>query len=202
MNYLLNRHKSFLQILLVLLLLSSCGMQKSVSTWKTDSFKAHSQPAKAGVPETKSKREAADAARLLAYQEKYSPVLGAQTVVDNLLLFDFIDEWINVPYQYGGNSKEGIDCSRLSILLMYEVYHKSIAGSSADIAKQTEPIEKNRMKEGDLVFFRINSEKVSHMGVYLGNNRFIHSTTQAGVVISDLNDNYYSKYFAEGGRVR
>lgn len=186
----------------MLLLLSSCSTQKSASILKTDSFKTQSQQATTGIPETSNTSEGTDAARLLAYQEKYSPALGEEMVINNLLLFDFIDEWINVPYQLGGNSKAGIDCSRLSILLMNEVYHKSIAGSSADIARQTEPIAKSRLKEGDLVFFKINSDEVSHMGVYLGNGRFIHSTTQRGVVISDLQDNYYSKYFVESGRVR
>lgn len=202
MNYLLNKHNLFLQNLLVLLLLSSCGTQKSISVLKTDSFKTQSLPSTTDIPGTNIKSEGTDAARLLAYQEKYSPALGAQTVINNLQLYDFIDEWINVPYQFGGNSKAGIDCSRLSILLMSEVYHKSITGSSADIAKLTERIPKNRLKEGDLVFFKINSDKVNHMGVYLGNGRFIHSTTQRGVVISDLQDNYYSKFFVESGRVR
>lgn len=202
MNYLLNKHNSFFQNLLVLLLLSSCSTQKSISTLKTDSFKTQSLPSTTDIPGTKSKREGTDALRLLAYQEKYRPALGAQTVINNLQLFDFIDEWINVPYQFGGSSKAGIDCSRLSILLMYEVYHKSIAGSSADIARQTERIAKNQLKEGDLVFFKINSDELNHMGVYLGNGRFIHSTTQRGVVISDLQENYYTKYFVESGRVR
>lgn len=188
--------------MIVLMLLASCSTQKKTAASKPDASRSINKPPPSGLSGKARELDAINAARLVAYQEKYQGVLGSQTAVNNLALFDFIDEWMYTPYQYGGNSKSGIDCSRLSILLLQEVYHKSVTGSSADISRQTEPVAKNKLKEGDLVFFDINSDEVSHMGVYLANDKFIHSTAKAGVIISDLNDAYYSKYFTGGGRVK
>lgn len=58
------------------------------------------------------------------------------------------------------------------------------------------------MKEGDIVFFKIRQSEVSHVGLYLGNDKFIHSSTSNGVIISDLKEEYYQKYFWGGGRLK
>ncbi|MBK9730458.1 MAG: C40 family peptidase [Chitinophagaceae bacterium] len=183
------------------MMLYSCSTQKKTSSIKPPA--SSKEKREAAINDTISKHKGAtEATLLISYQEEYANLLGTPEEINNLALFQFMDEWMTVPYKYGGNSKSGVDCSRLSILLMKEVYHKVISGSSADIIKQTEPVSKDHLKEGDLVFFKINSATVSHMGVYLANDRFLHSTTQAGVVISDLNDAYYKKYFFAGGSVR
>jgi murein DD-endopeptidase / murein LD-carboxypeptidase len=59
--------------------------------------------------------------------------------------------------------------------------------------------EKN-LQEGDLVFFKINSKNVSHVGVYLQNRRFVHASTKRGITINNLDEAYYKKYFFKGGR--
>ena len=64
----------------------------------------------------------------------------------------------------------------------------------------TVPLNKEDLKEGDLVFFKIKSKSISHVGVYLGDNRFAHSST-GGVKISNINEPYYSRYFYKGGRI-
>ena len=55
--------------------------------------------------------------------------------------------------------------------------------------------------EGDLVFFRVNSKQVSHVGIYLMNNYFVHASTSKGVMISNLNEEYWQKYFEGIGRI-
>ena len=62
------------------------------------------------------------------------------------------------------------------------------------------PVGKDDLKEGDLVFFKIHSRRISHVGIYLGNNKFAHASSR-GVAISSLDDNYYSRYFYKGGRL-
>ncbi len=57
------------------------------------------------------------------------------------------------------------------------------------------------MREGDLVFFKTNGSSVSHVGVYLINDKFVHASTSSGVMISDLNETYWKKYYVGGGRV-
>jgi lipoprotein Spr len=63
------------------------------------------------------------------------------------------------------------------------------------------PIKKSALKEGDLVFFKIKQKRISHVGVYVGNNKFAHASVQNGVIISDLDEPYYKMYFYKGGRV-
>jgi lipoprotein Spr len=64
------------------------------------------------------------------------------------------------------------------------------------------PLKKSQLREGDLVFFKIRKRRVSHVGVYLSHNRFIHASVHDGVVISDLDEPYYKKYFFKGGKVK
>ena len=64
-----------------------------------------------------------------------------------------------------------------------------------------DPLPKDELKEGDLVFFKIKSRTITHIGIYLGDNRFAHASSTRGVVISNLNEPYYSRYFYKGGRI-
>jgi lipoprotein Spr len=63
------------------------------------------------------------------------------------------------------------------------------------------PINKTELKEGDLVFFKIGSKSISHVGVYIGDNKFAHASSSKGVMISNLNDSYWQRYFYKGGRI-
>ncbi|HRP84618.1 MAG TPA: NlpC/P60 family protein, partial [Saprospiraceae bacterium] len=62
-------------------------------------------------------------------------------------------------------------------------------------------IRKNELKEGDLVFFKINGPKVSHVGLYLSDGYFVHATVKKGVMISSLSEPYYEKFYSGSGRV-
>jgi len=134
-------------------------------------------------------------------EEKYSHLLGVNKEnISDRKLYSFIDEWYGSPYQYGGKTKKGIDCSGFTSILYKQVLGKELAGSSTSMYDQCVHISKEELKEGDLVFFRIDSKDISHVGIYLQNNKFVHATTKAGVMIDDLNEEYYRKYFAGGGR--
>ncbi len=64
-----------------------------------------------------------------------------------------------------------------------------------------QPLEKPDLKEGDFVFIKIRKGQISHVGIYLGNNKFAHASVKTGVIISDLDEPYYKKYFYRGGRI-
>lgn len=118
-------------------------------------------------------------------------------------LYEFIVEWYGVPYKYGECSKNGTDCSGFVNALYQKVYHKTLERQADEIFhKQCKPISKNDAREGDLVFFKIDSKKITHVGVYLKNNKFVHASTKKGVMISDLNEPYFQKYFFSFGRVK
>jgi murein DD-endopeptidase / murein LD-carboxypeptidase len=136
-------------------------------------------------------------------QKKYAELLGVpSSEIANLKLYRFVDEWYSVPYQYGGKTKTGVDCSGFTSALYRDVYSKPIAGSAASLYKLCDDLNEKNLNEGDLVFFKINSEKISHVGVYLRNRRFVHASTHKGVVISSLDEAYYKKYFFKGGKVK
>lgn len=132
----------------------------------------------------------------------FSQVMGvAVDATSNLKLYKFIYEWIGTPYRFAGNTKKGIDCSAFAKTIYDKVFNTTILRNSGDIFGMTVPLSKDELKEGDLVFFRGNGRKISHVGVYLGDNRFAHASSSRGVVISNLNEPYYSRIFFKGGRI-
>lgn len=135
---------------------------------------------------------------------KYS-ILTNTPVEDlsNLRLLIFMDQWYGVPYHYGGTSRAGIDCSAFSSLLLSSVYSENqLPRMSADQYKATNRIPKKDLQEGDLVFFHTygKGHRVTHVGVYLYNNYFIHASV-AGVQISNMGEGYYLTHYIGAGRV-
>ena len=126
-------------------------------------------------------------------------------LTDNHKLYIEAAEWMGVPYRYGGESKKGVDCSGLTAHIYKKVYRKKLERSSEEQrSSNCYKITKRNLKEGDLVFFSNNKskKKAPHVGIYLKNNKFIHSSTSQGVIISDLEENYYHKYWLSAGRVK
>jgi len=130
-----------------------------------------------------------------------SQIMGvALSATSNMKLFHFVYDWIGTPYRFGGTSRHGIDCSAFTKELYSQVFNMDIERSSRDIFSMVSPVRRDDLKEGDLVFFKIHSRRISHVGIYLGNNRFAHASSR-GVAISSLDDAYYSRYFYRGGRM-
>lgn len=119
----------------------------------------------------------------------------------NERLITFLEDWYGVPYRYGGSTKKGIDCSAFTCQLMNKVYGITLPRTSRDQFEAVSQISKKNLEQGDLVFFNTRG-RASHVGVYLGNNKFVHASTSSGVMISDLDDSYFSKRFAGSGRIR
>lgn len=133
-------------------------------------------------------------------QFKYSQLLDIEIEsISNISLFAFIEEWWSTAYRYGGTTKKGIDCSALTGLLLSTVYSIAVPRTAREQYAASEKITREEMQEGDLVFFNTRGG-VSHVGVYIANDYFVHASTTNGVTISSLDDAYYSKRFIGAGR--
>jgi lipoprotein Spr len=135
-------------------------------------------------------------------RQKYAGILDVPASdIRDTSLYSFIDSWWGTPYRYGGDSRSGIDCSAFVQILYATVFGiGSIPRTAAEQYKDSRKIKHIRkLQQGDLVFFRIHSRRVSHVGIYLGNDKFVHASFSSGVMISDLNDPYWTRYYAGGG---
>ncbi|MBZ4188474.1 C40 family peptidase [Niabella beijingensis] len=124
--------------------------------------------------------------------------------ITNLKLYRFIDEWLNTPYQWGGTTKRGIDCSALMQRLLAEVYEIYIPRTSYQ-QYFTENVERfarwESLAEGDLIFFKtIPGNPITHVGLYLGNGRFVNSASR-GVTIESLRKPYWATRYVASGRL-
>jgi lipoprotein Spr len=163
------------------LLISSCRPNKNIT--KTESH---------------SEKETSPSKKV---EKKYAELLSvSEADISNTRLYSFIDDWYGVPYKYGGKNRNGIDCSNFTSTLYKSIYNKTLSGSSSSIFNQCKVVSRKDLKEGDLVFFKIEKNEISHIGVYLQNNKFVHATTKKGVMIDDLDEAYYKKYFYKAGR--
>ncbi|MEY4594000.1 MAG: hypothetical protein RIQ47_410 [Bacteroidota bacterium] len=132
----------------------------------------------------------------------YSNRLGYDiNYITNPRIYEIVSDWIGTPYSYGGDSQRGIDCSGFVSMLYKEVFNTDLQGGSRDIFTKCSALNRDDLREGDMVFFKIHPSRISHVGVYLGQNKFAHASTQNGVTISDLDEPYYVQRFYKGGRL-
>lgn len=134
-------------------------------------------------------------------QIKYAMMMNVEVeTLINPELYSFIDDWYGTTYRMGGTTKKGIDCSAFSGTLLSSIFSFNVPRTAREQYKICEQVNKDELLAGDLVFFNTRGG-VSHVGVYLTNNYFVHSSSSNGVTISSLQDSYYSKKFISGGRV-
>lgn len=125
---------------------------------------------------------------------------------DNIFLYNEGARWLGVRHRLGGSTKRGVDCSGFVAIVYREVYGKQLSRSSADMLKHDcKKVSRAKLQEGDLVFFRTGGgrRKVpNHVGIYLKNGKFIHTSTSSGVMVSSLSEPYFQRSWITGGRVK
>ena len=106
-------------------------------------------------------------------------------------------EWVGTRYRFGGLTKKGIDCSGFMQTTFLDAFGVALPRSTSEQRYVGKEIKKHQLRVGDLVFFRKNH----HVGVYIGNDKFMHSSTSRGVIIESLNDNYWTRTYTQSRRV-
>jgi LysM repeat protein len=131
-----------------------------------------------------------------------STVLGKwSNLEERSLLVRVVKVFLGVPYQLGGSTFKGIDCSAL-VRKIYEVFNIQLPRTAREQFSIGKKVEKNQLEEGDLVFFRESGNR-AHVGIYVGDNQFVHASSYSRQVKMDyLDAPYYSKRFLRGVRVK
>ena len=112
--------------------------------------------------------------------------------------------WMGTPYKYAGLSKgKGVDCSGMVMRVYEDVAGRKLPRNSARQAEWCETIDAKDIEMGDLVFFATGKDpdRVSHVGMIVDDDSFIHASSSKGVVVSKLSNPYYMRTFIKFGRV-
>jgi lipoprotein Spr len=139
----------------------------------------------------------------LSLPNKYANLLGvAPTELNNTLLLSQMEKWYGTQYCFGGSTDSCIDCSSFTQVILRDVYNVKIPRNSQQQFDASTKIEVENLKEGDLVFFNTVSASmvITHVGVFVCNNKFVHASTSKGVTINDLSEKYFAKAYRGAGR--
>lgn len=177
----------------ILLMLSSCGSKKKVShdanyvrhedvyyTQKEQQKNETPQPFKPSKTTTKPSKQT-DLGKSLEKEAR---------------------SWLGTPYRYGGETRKGTDCSGLVMSVYRDIAGIKLPRSSREMQAECQAIKTSQLRKGDLVFFTSSKRgRVTHVGLYLENGNFIHASSSRGVIISNLDEDYYARHFHSAGRV-
>jgi len=141
----------------------------------------------------------------LLYANAITPPASISAAEARLRVIAAAEKYERTPYRYGGLDRRGLDCSGLVYVSFYDALGVSVPRNTWGLYSWAEKIAINEARPGDLVFFKTTGKgNVSHVGIFLGNGRFIHSASEGpstGVIYSSLDERYWSRTFAGTGRV-
>lgn len=139
-----------------------------------------------------------DGLLLQASQDEFEALVRNVDIKSKLL--NQYASWKGVRYRLGGDSRRGIDCSAFVQRTFREQFGMDLPRSTYEQQEMGHKIQRNKLRVGDLVLFRAGSTG-RHVGIYLGNDQFVHASTSSGVIISKMTEDYWNKRYQEGRRV-
>lgn len=137
-----------------------------------------------------------------AETQPWEPVPAEATYSSEIrdALLAHYSSWVGTRHKLGGTDTDGVDCSSFIQTLFQDRFQTSLPRSSREQMALGERVEVNNLKSGDLLFFRTGPTR-SHVGVYVGNNQFLHVSTRAGVEIAKLFSPYWKRNFITARRL-
>lgn len=139
-----------------------------------------------------------DPSSLQASQDEFESMVRNLDVKTRLM--DQYANWKGVRYRLGGETKRGIDCSAFVQRTFREQFGMDLPRSTYEQQEMGKSIKRTQLRTGDLVLFRAGSTG-RHVGIYIGNNQFVHASTSSGVTISNMSEPYWNKRYNEARRV-
>jgi cell wall-associated NlpC family hydrolase len=109
------------------------------------------------------------------------------------------ERWVGTPYRLGGASSRGIDCSALVQNIFSDTFRFDLPRTTEEQVQEGLEVERDALRPGDLVFFRPPGA-YRHVGIYVGEGRFLHASTSRGVMISDLDNRYWQRHYWQARR--
>ena len=135
---------------------------------------------------------------LQASQDEFENLVRNVDVKSRIM--DQYADWKGVRYRLGGSTKKGIDCSGFVQRTFREQFGLELPRSTYEQQEMGKSVSRSNLRTGDLVLFRAGSTG-RHVGIYIGNNQFVHASTSSGVIISSMNEPYWKKRYNEARRV-
>lgn len=123
------------------------------------------------------------------------------TTSDNVKLGMILEDYLGKPYKGKSKYEEGLDCSHFTQTVFMRYNRTQLPRTAEDQYTVGKPVHYNHLRYGDLVFFRTTRKGISHVGIYVGNRRFIHASTSRGVIISGMDEKYWSERYVGARRV-
>ncbi|PWC10349.1 bifunctional murein DD-endopeptidase/murein LD-carboxypeptidase [Brenneria roseae subsp. americana] len=139
-----------------------------------------------------------DSVLLQASQDEFEALVRNVDIKSKLL--NQYASWKGVRYRLGGDSRRGIDCSAFVQRTFREQFGMDLPRSTYEQQVIGQKIQRTKLRPGDLVLFRAGSTG-RHVGIYLGNDQFVHASTSSGVMISNMGEAYWNKRYQEARRV-
>jgi probable lipoprotein NlpC len=121
--------------------------------------------------------------------------------LENQKMMDLILTWMGTPYDYGGDSRSGTDCSGFTMQMFRQSAGISLPRTTEEQVKLGSPVQRDNLKFGDLIFFNTTGQNPSHVGIYIGDDMFAHASVSFGVTLSSMYSSYYKKRYTEARRI-
>ncbi|MTC59298.1 bifunctional murein DD-endopeptidase/murein LD-carboxypeptidase [Providencia rustigianii] len=147
-------------------------------------------------------------ARMLNATSNDSLAMASQDEFEDLVrsvdtkskIMDQYASWKGVSYRLGGTTKSGIDCSSFVQRTFFEQFGVQLPRTTSEQESSGKSVKRNSLKAGDLVLFK-TGRRMKHVGIYIGDNKFVHASTSNGVIVSEMSNDYWSKRYYASRRV-